>query len=103
MAAAAELRGDAAHVHIALGPEAHLHLGTALPEEAGHADRVDRARVVHELLGLDEALRHETRWQAEPRDPAVVADRDAREHLAEPAQALGGPALVERGGDSRGI
>src|SRR5216684_3454725 len=53
-----------------------------------------RARVIDELFRLDELLWHGARRQREPREPPVVAHRDTCERLAEPAERIGGAALV---------
>src|SRR5207245_7652409 len=87
--------------HVALTPEAHLHLAESLAEETRDADRRHRARVIDELFRLDELLWHGARRQREPREPPVVAHLDTCERLAEPAERIGGAALVEPLRDER--
>src|SRR5216117_302824 len=96
MAAAPELRGDPLHVHVAFAAETHLHLAKVLAEETRDADRRHRARIVDELLGLDDLLRHGSRREDQPRNPPVVAHLDTSERRAEPAERIGGAALVKR-------
>src|SRR5439155_1450420 len=72
MAAASDPRRDPLHVHVALAPEAHLHLAERLAQETRDADRRHRARLIHELFRLDELLWHGARRQSEPREPPVV-------------------------------
>ncbi len=62
----------------------------------------DRARVVHQLLRLDDALRHGAGRQRQPAHPPVVAHLDPSERLAEPVQRVGRAALVERSGHQLG-
>src|SRR5207302_11373572 len=103
MAAAPELGRDPLHVHVAFAPETHLHLTVTLAEEARNADRRDRARIIDELLGLDDLLRHRPRREDQPGEAAVVAHLDASERLAEPPERVGGTALVEAPRDERRI
>src|SRR5262245_66630561 len=95
MTAAAEARGDPAHVHVALAAKTDLHGAVTLPQQAGDSNRSDRARIVHEVFSLDERLGHEAGRQREPCHAAVDADLDAREGLAEPPQRLARPLLVD--------
>src|SRR3989475_10137630 len=95
MAAASELRGDPLHVHVAFAAETHLHLAKVLAEETRDADRRHRARIVDELLGLDDLLRHGPRRDDQPRNPPVVAHLDTSERRPAPAARSGGSALVE--------
>src|SRR5439155_597813 len=80
---------------VAFAPATHLHLAVALAEETRDAHRRHRARIIDELLGLDDLLRHGPRREDQPRDPPVVAHLDTSERRAEPAERIGGAALVE--------
>src|SRR5204862_3940421 len=73
VSAAAESRCDRLDVNIALAAQADLHRPVDLAEKTRDTHGAERPRIVHELLGFDEALRHDALWQRQPCDPTIVA------------------------------
>src|SRR3972149_5098571 len=92
---ATELGGDPLHVDVALGPHTDFHRTVAFTQEAGDADRGHGARVVDQVLGLDETLGQRPGRQREPREPPVLTRLHTSQGLAEPPEGVRGAALVQ--------
>src|SRR3989304_2290184 len=76
-------------LHAALGRGAPLPRVPRPPQQAGDAHGDDGARIVDQLLGLDEALRQGAGRQREPRQAPVVAQLPASQRLARPGARRG--------------
>src|SRR5262249_28650477 len=104
MSPAAERGGDLVHVDITLRAQADLHPPAAeLAQEAGDLHTANRARIVHELLGFDEALGHDAPRQRQPCDATIIADLHTPQGLAEPSKRVRSTPLVERRGYDVGL